>query len=168
MSNFNTLPEKEAINLLMQCNTSEKWCKKLANQRPYADFEELLQKADAIWSQSGESDLLEAFEGHPEIGDISTLREKYKNTAASAGREQSAVNTASEAVLQALSRDNKAYKDKFGFIFIVCATGKSAEEMLHLLQERLANSRQQELQNAADEQAKITRIRLEKLVKPYF
>ena len=168
MSNFNTLPENEAINLLMQCNTSEKWCKKLTNQRPYADFEALVQKADAIWSQSSESDLLEAFEGHPEIGNISTLREKYKNTAVSAGHEQSAVNTANDAVLQALSRDNKAYKDKFGFIFIVCATGKSAEEMLHLLQERLANSRQQELQNAAEEQAKITRIRLEKLIKPYF
>ena len=168
MIHFNDLSEKEAIKLLEQCNTSEKWCKNVAGMRPFGDFDALLETADEVWSQSTESDLLQAFEGHPEIGDVSTLREKYRNTAASAGHEQSGVNNAREETLQALSRDNKAYKDRFGFIFIVCASGKSATEMLQLLQNRLPNTREKELQNAAEEQSKITHIRLKKLIKPYF
>ena len=120
--------------------------------------------ADRIWQESSEADLLQAFQGHPEIGDVSTLREKYRNTEKLAGHEQSGVNTASENTLHLLAQGNHDYKEKFGFIFIVCATGKSAEEMLGLLQKRLPNNREQELANAAEEQRKITHIRIEKLI----
>jgi len=162
LNTFNKLSNQQAFDVLMQCNTSERWCQKMAQLRPFSDFEALLIAADTIWKSSKETDLLAAFEGHPEIGDVSTLRQKYQNTAQSAGHEQSGVDNATEETLIALAKGNKDYKEKFGFIFIVCASGKSAQEMLSLLQQRLDNTRQQELINAAEEQRKITHIRLKK------
>ncbi len=164
LSKLNKNTQKEAFEAFMQCNTSESWCESMADSRPYADYQSVLNNADAFWGKSEEKDLLQAFEGHPEIGDVSTLREKYRNTAKLAGHEQSGVNTATENTLQYLSQGNKDYKEKFGFIFIVCASGKSADEMLELLLERLPNSRKQELVNAAEEQRKITHLRLDKLL----
>ena len=165
LSKLNKSTPKEAFEAFMQCNTSEKWCKSMAESRPYSDYQSVLDTADTHWAKSKEKDLLQAFEGHPEIGDVSTLREKYRNTEKLAGHEQSGVNTATENTLQSLSQGNKDYKEKFGFIFIVCASGKSADEMLTLLLERLPNSRGKELENAAEEQRKITHIRLEKLLE---
>ena len=161
---LNNQTQAEAINVFMQCNTSETWCKGMADHRPFSDAESLRGLADKLWKKSTDTDLLQAFDGHPEIGDVSTLREKYRNTEKLAGHEQSGVNTATENTLQSLSQGNKDYKEKFGFIFIVCATGKSAEEMLQLLLDRLPNSREIELKNAAEEQRKITQIRINKLL----
>ena len=163
ITQFNQASQQEAFDLLMQCNTSERWCRQVADSRPFIDFAALIKTADAIWETSSETDLLQAFEGHPEIGDVSTLREKYQNTARSASHEQSGVNSANEVILSSLAKANKAYKEKFGFIFIVCASGKSAEEMLALLEARLPNSREEELINAAEEQRKITHIRLKNI-----
>ncbi len=163
LEQFNQSSQQEAVDLLMQCNTSESWCTQLADKRPVKDCVTLIKTADELWKTSTEADLLQAFEGHPEIGDVSTLREKYQNTARSAGHEQSGVDSASEDILLTLQKENKAYKEKFGFIFIVCASGKSADEMLALLQARLPNNREEELINAAEEQRKITHIRLKKL-----
>jgi len=165
LSKLNKSTSKEAFGSFMQCNTSETWCEHMTTGRPYPDYQSILDNADKIWQESTEKDLLQAFEGHPEIGDVSTLREKYRNTEKLAGHEQSGVNTATENTLQSLSQGNKDYKEKFGFIFIVCASGKSADEMLALLLERLPNSREEELKNAAEEQRKITHIRLDKLLK---
>ncbi|HIP95186.1 MAG TPA: 2-oxo-4-hydroxy-4-carboxy-5-ureidoimidazoline decarboxylase [Leucothrix sp.] len=164
LKEFNTLNSAQAIDKLMQCNTSEHWCDQMEQARPFSDFANLQETADKLWKKSSEEDLLQAFDGHPEIGDVSTLREKYKNTASSAGHEQSAVNAASDKTLSALAKGNQDYKEKFGFIFIVCASGKTADEMLELLLERLPNSRERELINAGEEQRKITQIRLEKLL----
>ena len=164
LDEFNALNRQQAIDKLMQCNTSERWCEKMEQARPFSDITHLYQMADDIWKESSEVDLLQAFDGHPEIGDVSTLREKYKNTAASAGHEQSAVKTANNKTLAALAKGNQDYKKKFGFIFIVCASGKSADEMLALLLQRLPNNRQHELINAAKEQGKITQLRLQNLV----
>lgn len=134
--------------------------------RPFTgNYQSIIEACDIHWKDSTESDLLEAFEGHPEIGDVSTLRAKYRNTEKLAGNEQSGVNNASENTLQALSQGNKDYKERFGFIFIICASGKSADEILALLLERLPNTRENELINAAEEQRKITHIRLENLIK---
>ncbi len=160
---INSLSKADAIDTFMQCNTSERWCNRMADSRPFT-HESLLKTADEHWAESSEQDLLQAFDGHPEIGDVSTLREKYRNTEKLAGHEQSGVNTASENTLQSLAQGNTDYKEKFGFIFIVCASGKSADEMLALLLERLPNSREQELINASEEQRKITQIRLVKLL----
>jgi len=163
LEDFNRLPAQKAEEILMQCNTSKRWYQQMAQNRPFATIAKLKASADKLWQQSNETDLLHAFEGHPEIGDISTLRDKYKHTAASAGHEQSGVNNASDEILKALAQGNTDYKEKFGFIFIVCASGKSANEMLKLLLARLPNTRKQELINAAEEQRKITQLRLEKL-----
>ncbi len=165
IESLNALTSEKAQDVFMQCSTSERWCKQMAESRPFANKESLNKLADEHWKESKEADLLQAFEGHPEIGDVSTLREKYRNTEKLAGHEQSGVNTATENTLQFLAQGNKDYKEKFGFIFIVCASGKSAEEMLTLLLERLPNSRKQELQNAAEEQRKITQLRIEHLLK---
>ncbi|WP_299874768.1 2-oxo-4-hydroxy-4-carboxy-5-ureidoimidazoline decarboxylase [uncultured Cocleimonas sp.] len=162
---LNKLTKEQAIDAFMQCNTSHRWCERMEQSRPFSDSQSLLEKADEVWALSTKADLLEAFEGHPEIGNVSSLREKYRNTEKLAGHEQSGVNTANEDTLQVLAQGNNDYKDKFGFIFIVCATGKSAEEMLQLLQQRLPNSRNEELENAAEEQRKITQIRLKKLLE---
>lgn len=158
--------KEKAIEAFMQCNTSVTWCEKMEASRPFTNNAlSIFEIADQHWEKSTEADLLEAFDGHPEIGDVSTLREKYRNTEKLAGHEQSGVNTASENTLQSLSQGNTEYKEKFGFIFIVCASGKSADQMLTLLLERLPNTREQELKNAAEEQRKITHIRLENLIK---
>jgi len=134
--------------------------------RPFVDnCQSIFEVCDQHWKESLEVDLLEAFEGHPEIGNVSTLREKYRNTKKSASHEQSGVNTASDKTLQLLLQANKSYKEKFGFIFIICASGKSADEMLAQLQERFLNTRKQELINAAEEQRKITHIRIKNLLK---
>ncbi|MEQ8802229.1 MAG: 2-oxo-4-hydroxy-4-carboxy-5-ureidoimidazoline decarboxylase, partial [Haliea sp.] len=113
----------------------------------------------------GEADLLEAFEGHPKIGDVNSLKAKYSSTKALAAGEQSSVDEAGDAIIEALARGNSEYEEKFGFIFIVCATGKSAREMSGLLQARLPNDRATELANAAGEQRKIFQIRLSKLLE---
>ena len=165
INNINSLSPEQAFNAFMQCNTSERWCKCMTQSRPFESIESLRESADNHWKKSSEQDLLQAFEGHPEIGDVSTLREKYRNTEKLAGHEQSGINNATENTLELLAKGNHDYKEKFGFIFIICASGKSAEEMLELLLQRLPNTRQEELKNAAEEQRKITQIRITKLLE---
>jgi 2-oxo-4-hydroxy-4-carboxy-5-ureidoimidazoline decarboxylase len=110
------------------------------------------------------ADLLEAFSHHPEIGaDIASLRQRFASTAAWSAAEQAGVAGADDATLEALRDGNVRYREKFGYVFLVCATGKTAAEMLALLRARLAHDADAELQVAAAEQAKITRLRLEKL-----
>ncbi|WDE01358.1 2-oxo-4-hydroxy-4-carboxy-5-ureidoimidazoline decarboxylase [Thalassomonas actiniarum] len=162
LQELNLLPESDASHAFMQCCTASTWVKAMVQSRPFADEAALYQAADQHWQGLSESDYLEAFEGHPKIGDVNSLRAKYANTKALASGEQSAVNVASEQVLNDLAKGNSDYETKFGFIFIVCATGKSAEQMLALLQARLPNERAQELANAAEEQRKIFHLRLDK------
>ena len=119
--------------------------------------------AERAWNACNESDWLEAFSHHPKIGDVSTLREKFAATAAWASNEQSGTRNASDEVLTELADLNNTYEARFGFIFIVCATGKTAEEMLDLLKARIDNYREKEIHIAAAEQLKITKLRLEKL-----
>ena len=148
----------------MRCCGSGLWSKRVAEKRPFASIEQLKADSDAVWALCGEADYLEAFSHHPKIGDVSELEKKFASTAKwSEGEQGSAVGTADARVLQALKEGNDAYDDKFGFIFIVCATGKSAAEMLALLNARLPNDQATELQNAAEEQRKITHLRLAKL-----
>ena len=131
----------------------------------FSSDEQLTTRAEKVWADLAEADYLEAFLAHPRIGDVDSLREKYANTKAIAGGEQSGVDSADEATLKRLAEANDEYFDKFGFIFIVCATGKSAKQMLEILEARLPNERDVEVANAAAEQLKITKIRLGKLVQ---
>jgi len=163
LDELNQLDSKDAHQKFEGCCASTYWVKGMSRARPFEDWAELLSTAAELEEEMTDEDWLEAFEGHPQIGDVSTLRAKYANTKTIAAGEQSGVDSADEATLQGLAAGNKTYVDKFGFIFIVCATGKSAAEMLGLLEQRLPNDRKTELRIAATEQAKITRIRLEKL-----
>lgn len=164
LDDLNQLPAIDAENVFMQCCTSIAWVNNMINARPFLNRQSLTIAADKAWQDLTENDYLNAFEGHPKIGDINSLRAKYANTKKLASGEQSSVDNASEQVLIDLSSGNDEYFNKFGFIFIVCATGKSAIQMLTLLQQRLPNSRATELINAAEEQRKIFHIRLSKLL----
>ncbi len=160
---INAWPEDHAIAAFRRCCGSTRWSEQMARSRPFPSEEALFDAAECTWWGLDPADWLEAFAAHPPIGDREALRAKFAATAAWSAREQSGVVGASEDVLQALAEDNTRYHDRFGYIFIVCATGKTAEEMLALLRERLSNDPGLEITIAAAEQAKITRIRLEKL-----
>lgn len=136
----------------------------MVRSTPYASEKELWSASDNAWSKCKEADWLEAFQHHPKIGDMDALRTRFATTSHLAGAEQAAVATASDEVLRALQELNREYEERFGFIFIVCATGKSAEEMLKMLEQRIHNDRITELRIASTEQHKITTLRLKKLI----
>ena len=164
LGSINQMNIDDARNTFMQCCTSSEWVDEMINARPFIDRNELTSNAEIIWKNLEQADYLQAFEGHPKIGDLESLADKYADTIALAGAEQESVNLASDSVIEKLSVANNDYYNKFGFIFIVCASGKTAEEMLSLLLERLTNDRPTEIVNAAEEQRKIFLIRLNKLL----
>ncbi|HEX2190424.1 MAG TPA: 2-oxo-4-hydroxy-4-carboxy-5-ureidoimidazoline decarboxylase, partial [Longimicrobiaceae bacterium] len=131
---------------------------------PFRDPAALLERADAVWRELGEADWREAFRAHPRIGETRAEAGQTGRERAWSAGEQAGMRSAAEAVQQALAAGNRAYEERFGFIYVVCATGKTAEEMLALLERRLANDPRTELRAAAEEQRKITRLRLEKLL----
>ena len=161
LNEFNALPKADAIAALYGCCHCQSWAKHVAERRPFINREKLLTVAHCFWNGVEEEQILEAFSGHARIGDIELLRSRY---AGRATQEQGQVLHANESVIRDLYRLNKEYEEKNGFIFIVCASGKSAEEMLRLLQDRMDNPRDVELQNGAREQGEITRLRLAKLI----
>ena len=163
LAELNNLTTQAAIEAFATCCTSDAWISGMEQARPFKDVEHAQQVALEVWGGCSEPDLLQAFEGHPKIGDVSSLRKKYANTKGLASNEQSGVNVATEDTLQALADGNNEYDDKNGFIFIVYATGKSAAQMLDILNARLPNDRATELKNAATEQSKITALRINKL-----
>ncbi|WP_324670656.1 2-oxo-4-hydroxy-4-carboxy-5-ureidoimidazoline decarboxylase [Hymenobacter sp. GOD-10R] len=164
LSELNQLDKPTLALALGKCCGATAWIEDMCQLFPVPDEQTLFDKAREIWYDLAESDWLEAFTHHPKIGDINSLKEKFASTSTWAAGEQGAVQQASQQVLEALAAGNTAYEDKFGYIFIVCATGKSAAEMLSLLQARLPNSPEDEVKIAMGEQAKITQIRLEKLL----
>ena len=164
LKDLNKLQTKELKEALVKCCGSSVWVNELAITFPIHDKDELYQKAEDIWFNLAEKDWREAFTHHPKIGDINSLKDKYKDTAEWAAGEQKGVEQSSADTILQLSEANQQYEDKFGYIFIVCATGKSAEEMLHILNARLENAPEVEIKIAVAEQNKITRIRLEKLL----
>ncbi len=165
LAQFNALNDTDATATLLTCCTSSAWASRLAAGRPFSDVDAMLSASDEAWNKAktDEANLIEAFDGHPQIGNVDTLKEKYRNTQDSAAHEQSGASEADDQVLEDLAQGNQDYLDKFGFIFIVFATGKSAQQMLDLLMARLPNDRDTELANAAAEQNKITSLRIQKL-----
>src|SRR5687768_8188767 len=129
---------------------------------PAEDLIDLFEDAEETWYECNEDDWKEAFTHHPKIGDMDALRKKFSSDRFAAS-EQGAVNNASEKTLVSLTNGNKQYEEKFGYIFIVCATNRSVEEMLTLLNERLQNTPADEIKIAMDEQNNITKLRLQKL-----
>ena len=165
ISELNSVPAKDIAPFLKKCCGAEKWVTNMISQRPYSSIENLLSQATNLWDALSNEDWMEAFEHHPQIGDLNSLKEKFPNTSSLAAAEQQGTTQATESVLQQLSDYNAQYFDKFGFIFIICATGKSAAEMLDSLKARLNNPLEEEIQRAAKEQIKITCLRLKKLIQ---
>jgi 2-oxo-4-hydroxy-4-carboxy-5-ureidoimidazoline decarboxylase len=161
---LNALSHEAATVALARCCGAACWVAGMLARRPFATSQAVFVAAAEVWAQLRPDELREAFAQHPEIGaNLDELRQKFAATADFARAEQGAVAGAGEATLLALRSGNQAYRARFGYSFIVCATGKSAEEMRALLEARLGNSAELELGIAAAEQAKITHLRLEKL-----
>jgi 2-oxo-4-hydroxy-4-carboxy-5-ureidoimidazoline decarboxylase len=162
LAEFNALPAPQAESALADCCGSALWASSVAARRPYADVGALFKAADSIWWNLGRADWLEAFSHHPQIGDKPAGgSESARQWAAG---EQSGARAATGDVKERLARANRAYFEKFGYIYIVCATGKTAEGMLAILNQRLQNDLAGELSIAAEQQRLITRIRLEKFL----
>jgi 2-oxo-4-hydroxy-4-carboxy-5-ureidoimidazoline decarboxylase len=164
LEQINAAESAAASHMFQQCCTSDRWIERMVAGRPYALQQQLLDAADIHWHGLTAADYLQAFDGHPKIGDVNSLQARYAHTKALAAGEQAGVDAASASVIENLAQGNQAYQDKFGFIFIVCATGKSAQEMSELLQARLPNNRSVEIENAAEEQRKIFHLRLQQLL----
>lgn len=161
LTEFNALAPNDAAQALELCCVSTRWIEGVVLGRPYRDLPSLRLAADKVWASLTKEDYLEAFEGHPKIGDVNSLKAKYAGSGDLAAHEQSGVAQATQAVIERLAKGNQRYEERFAFIFIVCATGKSALEMCELLERRLENDPEAELQIAAEEQRKILQIRLE-------
>jgi OHCU decarboxylase len=164
LARLNGLSADQAEGELRTCCGSRAWARRMAAERPFADEAALYDAADAVWWALDEADWLEAFRSHPRIGERNAQAEQTGREQAWSAGEQSGMDVAAEAVQQALADGNRAYEARFGHIYIVCASGRSAEEMLAILTSRLANDPRTELRAAAEEQRKITRLRLEKLL----
>ena len=154
--------EQTRIELLKCCGSS-KWVNNILAARPFSSVDQFHVQAEKIWLKLGKDDYLEAFAAHPKIGE-SKVPKKAKNTEKWTRNEQAGMRNSPDPVKLELKKQNRKYEKKFGYIFIVCATGKSAEEMLDLLQQRLENIPMIEINIAAWEQNKITKLRLNNML----
>ena len=155
LAELNNLNDVEARSALTSCCGSTRWVSEMINARPFASLDALHATADAAWSTTTPSDWLEAFSHHPRIGE---------KVSGAAGAEQASAQSAATTIKEQLAAVNQLYEEKFGHIYIVCATGKTAEEMLAIAKSRLGNERDAELRIAAEEQRKIMQLRLGKLL----
>lgn len=156
---LNDLSVEEASESFLRCCGSKTWADRMAGLRPFPSLEAMMEMSDNVWRRLAAEDWMEAFLAHPRIGD-------RKKGGAWEKKEQAGVDVASDDLLSRLAEGNRKYERKFSRVFLVCATGRSAEEMLAELERRMENDRETELQIALEEQRKITRLRLEKLLQP--
>lgn len=164
LEQFHRLPRQEAINILLDCCGSNKWAEQMAEKRPFNGGSDLFAAAEHAWSALEREDWLEAFRHHPPIGGNRAKVRQSATASRWSAREQSLAQQAPPEVLAALARENKAYARKFGYVFLICATHKTSEEILQALRQRISNTPEIELPIAAQEQRKITRLRLERLL----
>ena len=160
---FDALAHHEAATLLEMCCGSTAWVEEMTLRRPFGTLHVLLEMAERVWWSLTPEDWREAFDHHPRIGEQEAQASQSTQARGWSAQEQHGVSAADAGTRQALAEANRAYERRFGYIYLVCATGKSAEEMLASLRQRLTNDPAAELTVAAGEQAKITRLRLEKM-----
>jgi allantoicase len=165
LQRLNRQPRQRALRALLDCCGSRKWTQAIASNRPFASEAELFDFADKALTALSREDWLEAFLHHPPIGETTAKAKQSAAASRWSAKEQSSAQKAAPEVLQELATQNRAYAEKFGYVFLICATGKSSEEILHALRQRLPNEPAAELRIAAEEQRKITRLRLEKLLE---
>jgi OHCU decarboxylase len=164
VNRLNKLSANDAYTEFLKCCGSTRWARAMASARPFASEEQLFAEADRISSSLKDEDWLEAFRAHPKIGEKKAAAPQSPQAQNWSAEEQSGVGAASADTMFQLAERNREYKDRFGFIFIVCASGKSSDEMLAILNSRIDNDPRTELRIAGEEQRKITRLRLEKLL----
>ena len=161
---LNRLGADEARAALLSCCGSTRWAGEVAALRPFWDVGQLLRIGRRVWFELGGEDWLEAFRAHPRIGESKADADTGPEARRWSEGEQARAREASAGTLDELARANREYEERFGFIYIVCATGRTAEEMLALLRERLSNDPDTELRVAAEEQWRITELRLKKFL----
>lgn len=161
LAQWNEAEDGSALDVMLACCGSLRWAKALIAQRPISDEPDLHEVADSAWNAMEEADWMEAFACHPRIGERKGSHASSQSSRWSQ-QEQSSVIIANETTLARLAEWNASYEDKFGFTYIVCATGKSPEEMLSILSRRLSGDRASELREAAEQQRQIMHIRLRK------
>jgi len=161
LSAWNDADEISAIEAMLACCGAHRWAEQMVALRPIASIAELSEAADRVWAIMGEPNWMEAFACHPRIGEQTAAAASEKSTAWSV-QEQAGTRSAANNVMRQLAEGNALYEQHFGFTYIVCATGKSADEMLAILKRRLANDRVAELKEAAEQQRQILQIRLGK------
>jgi OHCU decarboxylase len=164
LNRWNEAEGEAALDTMLACCGARSWAAAMIARRPVATAAELHDVADRVWSSMRERDWLEAFACHPRLGERSTSQPNSQSISWSS-QEQSSIQTAAAATLAELAEGNSRYEKKFGFTYIVCATGKSPEEMLAVLNRRLTEDRESELQEAAEQQRQIMHIRLRKWFK---
>ena len=162
LARWNGLRLEEAAKEILPCCGSKAWAHGMASRRPISDEAALLAASDEVWRELPESDWMEAFRSHPRIGESRSPASAFARSAAWSGEEQQNIGAASEDIKTALAEGNRAYEQRFHRIFIVCATGKSAQEILEILRRRLGNDEATELHEAAEEQRQIAQLRLKK------
>jgi 2-oxo-4-hydroxy-4-carboxy-5-ureidoimidazoline decarboxylase len=164
VAEINAMPDEKASQILAECCGASRWVAGMLARRPFKSRAAVLSTADEIWRSLDPADWREAFSHHPRIGERKSAVSQSERGSAWAAGEQSGVEHAHDDVRKALAVANREYEQRFGYMYIVFATGKSAEEMLALARQRLQNDPDVELRTAAEEQRKITRLRLDKLL----
>jgi 2-oxo-4-hydroxy-4-carboxy-5-ureidoimidazoline decarboxylase len=162
LARWNALPSGEAADEILSCCGSRAWATRMAAMRPVADEPTLFAAADLCWRHLPEADWLEAFRSHPRIGEKHAQAKTTAASAAWSSGEQSQMKDADAAILLRMQEGHRAYEERFGRIFIVCASGKQPAEMLRILERRLNNDPAEELLEAAEQQRQIIQLRLRK------
>ncbi len=162
----NAMPADQLSAQLRSCCGAGRWIEGMLAQRPFASIDAMLDAADEIWRGLGDTDWLEAFSHHPRIGETRAATPQDERAREWSALEQRAMQDAGADVRATLVAANAAYERRFGYICIICAAGRAPEELLAITSARLANSPETELRVAAEEQRKITRLRLQKLLHP--
>jgi OHCU decarboxylase len=161
LDSWNKADEATAVDAMIASCGARRWASAMVALRPIGSVVELSEAADRVWATMNETDWMEAFACHPRIGERKAAHATAKSAAWSR-QEQSSAAAAAEDVLAEIAKCNARYEELYGFTYIVCATGKTAVEMLAILKRRLASNREAELREAAEQQRQITQIRLGK------
>jgi 2-oxo-4-hydroxy-4-carboxy-5-ureidoimidazoline decarboxylase len=162
LSRWNCLPPAEAVREILPCCGSHPWAEQMSAARPFDGLPALLSASDAIWRGLSAADWTEAFESHSRIGSSVSAEKSTARSAQWSAQEQSLAAETADSLQKALAEGNREYENRFGRIFIICATGKSTAEVLANLRGRLDNEEANELQEAAEQQRQITQLRLNK------
>ena len=163
LGEFNRAPADDVIEALQSCCASAAWAQAVAERRPYESIDELIAIAELQWWQLPRLEWVQAFGAHPRIGERAAATPQAGQGDAWSEEEQSAAR-ATRATAARLAELNRAYEEKFGYTYIVSATGKTAEEMISIAERRMTNEPDAEVRIAAEEQARITGLRLRKLL----